>query len=241
MAEIPQSNVSEEDQRIERVMNALPPNLDNQARMSYWMVEQARKAYRQRDFGSCEDQCKGLLLRAFLPQYARIQTLHLLSGVVPMAQAKSYLDEALVVCDEIENGRGSKVRASQEYRAKTMRLQEKFEKDEAVRVFVSGGFVQASKLVGMKVPEKKMPEKPHFDTAWEMEEWRRDQTEDVREMMELGQNYVMEQRRKEDEQRAAEQEEAGRVEEVPVERPTGNEDEMQTPLSPAASDDDAIE
>lgn len=63
---------------------------------------QAREAYRQHDQAACEEQCLALLIHAFLPNYARIETLLLLSGVVKISKSFGRLDEALAICDEIE-------------------------------------------------------------------------------------------------------------------------------------------
>lgn len=68
---------------------------------------QAREAYRQRDHGACEEQCLALLHHAFLPNYARIETLLLLSGVAKISESFGRLDEAMLICDEIEGRRGA--------------------------------------------------------------------------------------------------------------------------------------
>lgn len=67
----------------------------------------ARSSYRQRDLTSCRDQCQHLLSHAFLPKYARIQTLMLLSAACPLADSFTHLDEALVLCNEIQESEGN--------------------------------------------------------------------------------------------------------------------------------------
>ncbi|KAK5173105.1 uncharacterized protein LTR77_003227 [Saxophila tyrrhenica] len=111
-----------EEDIIQAVMDKLPSSLSNQSRLFYWKVEMARSAYRKDDFESCKAQCQELLQQAFLPDYARVKTLHLICGVVSLSEADRYLEQALKLCQDIEKTDGKA--AVQWYFDKTAEIQE---------------------------------------------------------------------------------------------------------------------
>ncbi|KAK4580476.1 hypothetical protein LTR86_000679 [Recurvomyces mirabilis] len=84
----------------------LPDDLTAEARMQYWMLEQARLDYEHNNFSSCHERCAELLSFTSLPKYAHILALHLVSGVVPIYYAQHMLQDALDMCDQLESDQG---------------------------------------------------------------------------------------------------------------------------------------
>ncbi|KAK5729035.1 hypothetical protein LTR15_002176 [Elasticomyces elasticus] len=117
--------------KVPRWYADLPVSISHEARMYYWMFEQANAAYKRDDYEECRERSLELLVYAYLPKYARIMTLHLLSAVVPVKRSYAYLQEALTLCEDIEERREKKVEAVQRLRTKTIKLIKDFRAEEA--------------------------------------------------------------------------------------------------------------
>jgi hypothetical protein len=64
-------------------------------------ILQAAASYERGDLFTSKEQCLHLLKQSYLPRTTRCQTLCLLASGSDYQQAKAYLREALVACDEV--------------------------------------------------------------------------------------------------------------------------------------------